>query len=143
MTDLVRAGVGRFCWLDLAATDVDSAKSFYGGLFGWEPCEQRANNGSFIRMQLSDQDVGSIYQLRDAQIDHGMPSHWTPYIRVDDLDSAAQRVTLFGGRVIVRPFTVNGIARIALIMDSVGACVGLWEPIRAKGKVNGHGQIDG
>jgi len=142
VTDLMRAGIGRFCWLDLAATDAGSAKAFYGGLFGWEPREQRANNGSFIRMRLSDQDVGSIYQLRKAQIDHGMPSHWTPYIRVDDLDDSAQRVTLFGGKVIVRPFTVTGIARIALIVDSVGACVGLWEPIRAQGKANGHGQIN-
>jgi predicted enzyme related to lactoylglutathione lyase len=138
-----KTDVGRFCWLDLAATDVDSAKAFYGGLFGWTSFEQPANDGSFIRMRLSDQDVGSIYQLRKAHIDHGIPSHWTPYIRVDDIDAAAQRVTLFGGKVIVRPFSVTGIARIALVIDSVGACVGLWEPIGAKRKANGHGWKNG
>ncbi len=138
-----KTDVGRFCWLDLAATDVDSAKAFYGGLFGWTSFEQPANDGSFIRMRLSDQDVGSIYQLREPHIDQGIPSHWTPYIRVDEVDGAAQRVTLFGGKVIVRPFSVTGIARIALVIDSVGACVGLWEPIGAKRKANGHGWKNG
>ncbi|HEY6025035.1 MAG TPA: VOC family protein [Pseudolabrys sp.] len=136
---LGKTDVGRFCWLDLAATNANSAKAFYGGLFGWTCHEQQANDGSFIRMRLSDQDVGSIYQLKEAHIERGLPSHWTPYIRVDDVDAAAQRVTLFGGKVIVRPFAVTGIARIALIVDSVGACVGLWEPIETKRKTNSHG----
>ena len=132
--------VGRFCWLDLAATDADSAKAFYSGLFGWQAQQQLANDGSFIRMRLSDRDVGSMYQLRDAQIEHGMPSHWTPYIRVDNIDTAAQRAVLLGGKVVVRPFTVIGIARIALVADSVGAQIGLWEPIAEHEKANGHGQ---
>jgi predicted enzyme related to lactoylglutathione lyase len=132
--------VGRFCWLDLAASDADRAKAFYGGLLGWQAQEQAANNGSFIRMRLSDKDVGSIYQLRKAQIERGTPSHWTPYIRVDDLDGTVKSVDLFGGKVIIRPFIVTGIARIALIADSVGAHVGLWEPIAVKMKAIGHAQ---
>ena len=132
--------IGRFCWLDLAATDAGSATAFYGGLFGWQAQEQAANNGSFIRMSLSGRDVGSIYQLRNAQIEHGMPSHWTPYVCVGDLEETVQRAGSLGGRVLVSPFTVTGIARIAVIADSVGACVGLWEPIAAEKKANRHGQ---
>jgi predicted enzyme related to lactoylglutathione lyase len=41
-----------------------------------------------------------------------------------------------GGRAIVQPFAVADIARIALILDSVGAHVGLWEPI-ATGTTHG------
>lgn len=26
---------GTFCWTDLGTTDVDGAKAFYTGLFGW------------------------------------------------------------------------------------------------------------
>ena len=50
------------------------------------------------------------------------------------------RATRCGGTVAVDPFLVSGVARIALILDSVGAVVGLWEPIAADGKANGHGQ---
>jgi len=138
MMEIETTEPGRFCWLDLAATDVGRATDFYGGLFGWQAQEQIANNGSFIRMRLSDREVGSVYQLRNAQIALGMPSHWTPYIRVDDLDCVTQRVPLLGGKVIVRPFTVTGIARIALIADSVGAQVGLWEPVPATRKEIHH-----
>lgn len=130
---------GRFCWVDLAATDADKAKVFYGRLFGWNSHEQPANGGSFTRLQLSDQDVGSIYQLSHEHLDRGVPSHWTPYIQVDNVDDAARRVTSLGGEVIVRPVVVSGIARIALILDSVGASVGLWEPIKANREENARG----
>jgi predicted enzyme related to lactoylglutathione lyase len=46
---------------------------------------------------------------------------------------------LLGGKVIVDPFVVSGVARVALILDSVGAVVGLWEPIQLNMKANGHG----
>lgn len=139
MVRLGNVDTGRFCWVDLAATDADSAKVFYENLFGWTSHEQPANGGSFTRLRLLDQDVGSIYQLRDALLDHGMPSHWTPYVRVDNVQDAVRRATSFGGTVVARPFVVSGIARIALILDSVGALVGLWEPIVQNMKANGYG----
>jgi predicted enzyme related to lactoylglutathione lyase len=139
MVHLDKPEAGRFCWVDLAATDAERAKDFYGQLFGWASHEQSANGGSFTRLRLSDQDVGSIYQLKHAHLDHGMPSHWTPYIQVHNVDDAARRATALGGNVIVRPFDVFGVARIALILDSVGAQVGLWEPIEADMKENAHG----
>ena len=120
---------GRFCWMDLAATDADRAKDFYGELFGWTPQEQAANGGVFTKLQLSGQDVGSIYQLRRAYLDAGIASHWTPYVQVDDVDAAVARAAALGGKVIVTPFTIEGIARLALILDCVGAHLGLWESI--------------
>ena len=139
MIDLRKTAAGRFCWVDLAATDADSARDFYGRLFGWAACEQSANGGTFTRLRLADQDVGSLYQLRDVHLDHGVPSHWTPYVRVGNVDDAARRAAAIGGKVIVRPFAMSGIARIALILDSVGAHVGLWEPIEANGEGDAHG----
>lgn len=123
------AGVGRFCWLDLAASDLRRAKQFYCQLFGWAAQEQIANGGSFTRLRLSDHDVGSVYQLKDALLKTGMSSHWTPYVRVDNLDDTARHAVGLGADVIVDPFDVTGVARIALILDSVGAVVGLWEPL--------------
>jgi hypothetical protein len=139
MVHLGRTDSGQFCWLDLAATDADSAKMFYRNLFGWTSHEQPANGGSFTRLRLSDQDVGSIYQLRQTLLERGMESHWTPYVRVSNVKDAARRAAALGGTVIVHPFVVSGIAQIALILDSVGALVGLWEPIEFNVKANGHG----
>lgn len=138
MVHISKMDAGQFCWLDLAATDADSAKTFYRNLFGWTSHEQLANGGSFTRLRLSDHDVGSIYQLRETLLDNGMTSHWTPYVRVKDIERAAGRAAWCGGTVVVDPFLVSGVARIALILDSVGAVVGLWEPIAADRKANGH-----
>jgi predicted enzyme related to lactoylglutathione lyase len=131
MIEVGKATHGQFCWVDLAATNAADANAFYGRLLGWSPQELTANGGVFTRLQLLGQDVGSVYQMRQAHVAHGVPSHWTPYIRVDDVDTIARRAASIGGRILVQPFTVEGIARIALILDSVGAHVGLWEPLNA------------
>ena len=130
MIHLGGAAAGQFCWVDLAATDAIKAKAFYKEVFGWTSHEEFANGGSFTRLRLSDEDVGSIYQLSRVHLDHGVPSHWTPYIKVGDIGEAVRRVVSHGGQVIVSPFAVSDIARIALILDSVGAHIGLWEPIQ-------------
>jgi len=123
---------GRPCWLDLAATDAAAAARFYGMLFGWEAREQPANGGTFTRLALAGRDVGSLYPLPRAQVDGGVTSHWTPYVGVDALDATAQRAVALGGRLLVQPFEVAGVARIALIADAVGARIGLWEPLAAR-----------
>ena len=38
-----------------------------------------------------------------------------------------------GGRILVAPFDVEAMARIALAEDAVGALIGLWEPARPPG----------
>lgn len=124
------AAPGTFCWLDLAASDADSAMAFYAQAFGWRFETQRANGGHFTRCRAGGRDVGSLYPLKRAQLEHGVPSHWTPYIRVAKVDALASRVAALGGRVLVAPFDVQGTARIALIEDAVGAVVGLWQPLR-------------
>jgi len=121
--------IGRFCWLDLAATDAASAGAFYAGLFGWRARDHAVNGGCFTRLSLAGHDVGSLYQLGRRARDDGVPSHWTPYVGVGDADAVARRAAALGGAVLVRPFDVEGIARIALVADAVGAPVGLWQPL--------------
>jgi predicted enzyme related to lactoylglutathione lyase len=130
---------GRFCWVDLAATDAESATAFYGQLFGWTPQESRVNGGRFTRLRLGGADVGSLYQLRQLHLDHGVPSHWTPYVQVADADEAARRALALGGQLIVPPVAMNGIARVALVVDSVGAHFGLWQGIGSEASESGHG----
>jgi predicted enzyme related to lactoylglutathione lyase len=77
--------------------------------------------------------------MRQAHVADGVPSHWTPYIGVNDVDTVARRAGSIGGKVLVQPFEVDGIARIALILDSVGAHVGLWESLETNKQGVAHG----
>lgn len=129
---------GAFCWLDLAASDAALAKAFYAQAFGWTFQDERVNGGEITRCHAGGRKVGSMYQLNRTQLHHGVPSHWTPYILVASADAAARRIPSLGGRLVVAPFDVQGVARIALIEDAVGALVGLWQALpRAVSSDNG------
>jgi predicted enzyme related to lactoylglutathione lyase len=119
---------GRFCWLDLAATDAADAGAFYAGLFGWTARDQTVNGGCFTRLAFAGREIGSLYQLSRREREAGVPSHWTPYVGVADADASARRAAALGGSVLVRPFDVEGVARIAMVADVVGAPFGLWQP---------------
>jgi predicted enzyme related to lactoylglutathione lyase len=123
---------GQFCWADLAASDAGCAQTFYAEVFGWTYLETPANGGTYIRARLSGRDIASMYQLGRSRLVAAVSSHWLPYIRVDDADAVARKAVACGGQVLVRPFVVPGVARIALVLDAVGAQVGLWEPTDAE-----------
>ena len=120
---------GNFIWHDLAAADSAAALDFYHRVFGWTAITESANGGQFIRLQCGGRDVGSLYNMSQRERDHGVPSHWTPYICVKDVEVTTHRVESPGGTVLVGPFEVDGIARIALVADSLGAVIGLWESL--------------
>jgi uncharacterized protein len=123
-------GTGRFCWVDLAATDAGRARDFYRRLFGWTAHPQAANGGHFTRLRLAGSDIGSLYPLGRSLVEQGADSHWTPYVRVGSASEAAARAVSLGGTLLVPPFEVEGVARIALILDAVGAHIGLWENLQ-------------
>lgn len=120
---------GRFIWHDLAAADTAAALDFYRAVFGWTAIIEYANGGQFIRLQCDGQDVGSMYALSRQERQHGVPSHWTPYVCVENIEAATCRVEAAGGVILVQPFKVEGVARIALVADTLGSIVGLWESL--------------
>ena len=129
MIDSPADGSGRFCWLDLATSDASAAQAFYAQAFGWRFRDTPALGGHYTRVSMAGREFASMYRLSRTQLAHGVPSHWTPYVRVHSADDSADRIAALGGDVRVAPFDVPGTARIALIEDPVGALVGLWEPV--------------
>lgn len=130
MTVSIPGTEGHFCWLDLAARDAGRAASFYTRLFGWQAAERAMGPGMVTWLTREGADVGSIYQLGPQQAAAGVPSHWTPYVAVNDLARARARAERLGARVLVREFRAPGLARVALVMDPGGALLGLWETSR-------------
>lgn len=120
---------GRFIWHDLAAADTAAALDFYRAVFGWTAITEYANGGHFIRLQCDGQDVGSMYALSRREREHGVPSHWTSYVCVENIKAATCRIEAAGGVILVPPFEVENIARIALVADTLGSIMGLWESL--------------
>jgi len=120
---------GKFIWHDLAATDTVAAIDFYRAVFGWTAVAENANGGQFIRLQHEGQDIGSMYSLSQRERQYSVPSHWTPYISVENSGLTVSQVKAAGGAILVEPFVVGSTARIALITDNIGSVMGLWESL--------------
>lgn len=53
----------------------------------------------------------------------GAPSHWASYVTVDDVDKRLEMATAAGGSVLMPPFDVPEVGRIAGIADPSGAAI--------------------
>ena len=64
MAGIERHPAGAFCWVELGTTDVDAAKSFYGGLFGWTPEDMPMGpDQNYTMLKLAGLELGAMYAL--------------------------------------------------------------------------------
>jgi uncharacterized protein len=119
---------GRFCWVDLGTGDAADAKRFYAGLFGWT-CEDRAlgDGAAYTMLLLRGKSVAALYQLEAQQQATGVPPSWLSYIAVASADRAAERTPSLGGTVVMEPFDVLDVGRMAIVQDPTGGIVAIWE----------------
>ena len=105
---------GQWCWYEHMCNDVDSARAFYEGLFGWT-LDQTSNmpNGPYHMYKMGDTTMIGFMQLDDA------PAGWAHYVHVDDVDGSVKKATDAGAQCIFGPQDIpNG--RIASLMDPQG-----------------------
>jgi len=128
MATVTQHAPGTFCWPELATSDQEGAKKFYAGLFGWTAKDDDMGDGTFYTMlMLNGQSVGALYKLKADQSTQGMPPHWGSYVAVENADDAATRARTLGAQVIVEPFDVMDVGRMAVIMDPQGAIFSVWQ----------------
>ena len=129
MTTMAGYKPGTFCWVDLATTDADGAKAFYGTLFGWEVVDIPIGDEDFYSMlKQNDRKVCALYKMRPEMMEHGVPPHWDSYVSVESADEAASKVADLGGSVVMEPFDVMEDGRMAVVQDPAGATFSVWQP---------------
>jgi uncharacterized protein len=120
---------GTFSWADLATTDPDGAKRFYGELFGWEYDDTPVGDGIVYTMcRLGGSSVAAINEQQAQEREMGIPPHWNNYVTVASADDAATRAKELGANVVAEPFDVLEAGRMAVIQDPTGAFLCVWEP---------------
>ncbi len=127
MTEINAYPPGTFCWIDLATTNAEGAKKFYAGLFGWRARDIPVGPGVFTMLQLGGKEIASLYQLSEQHQAQGVPAHWMSYVAVANADETAAQVKSLGGRVLVSPFDVLDLGRMALSQDPTGAPFAVWQ----------------
>ena len=116
--------VGKMIWHDLVTEDIDSAKQFYAGLFGWTFQASTGSRGKdYLIASMGDKFVAGLVSL-DAPDDDQSYSRWLPYMSVSDVDLAVSRGVAAGATVAVTAQDVN-VGRVAALIDPQGAVIGL------------------
>ncbi|THB63572.1 MAG: VOC family protein [Desulfovibrio sp.] len=121
---------GVFSWNELMTTDLDGAKEFYGGLFGWEFEEMVISDGPmagtpYISGKINGEYVGGM-MTKPPEPAH-IPPHWGAYITVDNIENTLGKVKELGGNVIMPKTPIKDMGAFAVIQDPQGAVVSIFE----------------
>jgi uncharacterized protein len=113
--------VGAWCWNELATTDVERAKEFFGGLLGWE-YETDARGYTSIK------SAGSLNggMRKQTERERSNPPNWFPCFTVENVDDVARQAERVGGRRLLPTTEMRG-GRFARIADPQGAAFAVFE----------------
>jgi predicted enzyme related to lactoylglutathione lyase len=130
LTDQRRYPHGVTSWVDVTQTDLDAARSFYGGLFGWELTDATPSDapGAYLIATLDGHDAAAIAPADDSGV-----VAWRTYVACDDADATVSAVREAGGTVLVEPIDAGPGGRTATCADPQGAVFHLWQARRRLG----------
>lgn len=128
---------GTFSWAELASTDAEAAKDFYGKLFGWSYEDVPVGDDAVYTLASADGAVAAALMQADG------PPRWNSYISVDDVDAATKKAEEAGATIHAQPFDVMEAGRMSVIQDPTGGVVSLWQAGDRAGAdvVNVHGAL--
>jgi len=118
--------VGEAAWIELMTTDAPAAMTFYEQAFGWRPSEamDMGPDGKYQMFNRGSRMIGGMMNKPAALAQ--VPPFWTIYIRVPDINVAAERIKANGGVVTNGPMEVPGGDWIVNARDPQGASFALF-----------------
>ena len=114
---------GTIGWRELYADEWTSAFAFYERMFGWTKAEavDMGEMGTYQLFANGGEPLGGMMTKPSA-----IPApHWGYYFNVSGIDSAGNRVSAGGGRILNGPMQVPGGQWVMQCMDPQGAAFSL------------------
>jgi predicted enzyme related to lactoylglutathione lyase len=123
MAEMTSYSPGTPAWVDLRTSDVDDARRFYGGVFGWDSDPADPDHHDSTLLTLRGKRIAGL----GRQASDGEAPEWTTYISVDDADATTARARDAGATVVMQPRDVGDGTWVAAFVDPVGAPFGIWQ----------------
>jgi predicted enzyme related to lactoylglutathione lyase len=117
---------GAFCWIELMTTDVESARRFYGAVFGWGTEDSDMGGATYTVFQAHGRSIAGM-MAKGEHVPPEVPPSWGVYFAVEDTDAAVGLVRERGGQVHVEPTDIEP-GRFAIVADPQGASFGIITP---------------
>jgi predicted enzyme related to lactoylglutathione lyase len=118
---------GSLCWTELASRDLKAAEKFYTSLFGWT-AKHGTDGMEYTELANNGKQQGGILPITPQM--GNMPTAWTPYFAVTDVDATAAKAKELGGRVYMGPTDIPKVGRFAVIGDPQGATFDIFKSSR-------------
>jgi predicted enzyme related to lactoylglutathione lyase len=133
MTEPRTYPTGVTSWIDVEVDDLEKAKAFYGGLFGWtfERATPPDSPFTYVIAKLDGHDVAGLGGPAEPT---GTPAGtWNTYVAVGDIESATASVEAAGGHVTIPPQAGGEGGWSAVCTDPAGVEFRLWQAKRRLG----------
>lgn len=111
---------GALAWNELVTRDIDTAKKFYGAVFGWQGDTSEAGPTTYTEWKLGGRAIGGMLQMNE-EWPQDIPAHWMTYFGVADADGAAAKAEELGASLRVEPTDIPNVGRFAVVVDPAGA----------------------
>lgn len=133
---------GDFIWYELLTTDIAGAKSFYDSVVGWNIQDRSDFPNDYRMIGRSDgKFAGGAMQITDEMQQHGARPTWLGYILVPNVDAQAAAIERDGGKVMMPPFDIPGVGRVAMVTDPSGAPFYIMKPLPPAGGPNAKSDV--
>jgi predicted enzyme related to lactoylglutathione lyase len=117
---------GKFHWFELMVPDAEAVLPFYRGVFNYDIETMPMESGPYHVFNSGGTSRGGAMSIPDNA--KGMPALWQPYVNVDDVDAAVERVIKNGGTACMEAMDVPYVGRLCIVADPHGAMIGVMTP---------------
>jgi uncharacterized protein len=111
--------VGKVVWADLVTPDLDGAKRFYGGLFGWTFRDVPGDRNYALAL-LDGEPVAGVLQ-KARPVGQSVQPAWLTFLAVQDVAAAQHAALQHGGNVLSEAHYYPHRGRQAVLGDPDGA----------------------
>lgn len=119
---------GEFCWVDLAAHDLEAAAAWYSELFGWTPASQRTPGAPpYTFFMKGEAAAAAGGQMNDEMKAAGIPQCWNSYVFVEDCAASERKAKGLGATITVPTMDVPGHGKLCFLLDPEGASIAMWQ----------------
>jgi len=110
-------------WFNVPADDIQRARKFYSGLFGWKIKPFRGMK-DFLEIDTAGADASPNGGLTGRKNGEQGVTH---YVSVDSVEKSSAKIEKLGGKICVGKTAVPNMGYFAVCQDTEGNSFGLWE----------------
>jgi uncharacterized protein len=124
--EMIAPQQGEFCWTEISTDNLETCRSFYTNVFGWELQQSKATGEDFEYLEYNvpgRRSMGGMFRMT-AEMCGGSeppPPHLMNYIHVENVDDVASKAFDLGAKIVAPPTDIPNVGRFAMIADPTGA----------------------